>query len=97
MMFLGYGRYPKYFEIRIVNELDVLCDGLFGHGVDVTIAHLFDIDDVVKAIVRLVEGLGDGKYSTCGESKVDDMVEGLGCNIGGSLWEMESDGRQGGP
>ena len=44
-----------FFEIQIVHELGVLCDGFFGHGVDNTVAHLFDINDVVKALRRLVE------------------------------------------
>jgi hypothetical protein len=60
MKFLGHGRYPKIFEIWIIHELGVLCDGIFGHGVDNAIARLFNINDVVKTIGRLVEGLGDG-------------------------------------
>ncbi len=56
MKLLGHCRYPKFVEIWIIHELGVLCDGLFGHGVDDTIAHLFDIDDVVNSIRRLVEG-----------------------------------------
>ncbi len=78
-----------FFEIQIVHELGVFPDGLFGHGVDDTVAHLFDINDVVKAIRRLVEGLGDCICRGCGECKVDDMVGGLACNIGGSLWGTE--------
>jgi hypothetical protein len=97
MNFLGHGRYPKFFWIRIIHELGVLCDGLFGHGVDNIIAHIFNIDDVMKAIGRLVECLGDGICRGCGECKIDDMVEGLPCNIGGSPWGKESDGWQGRP
>ncbi len=69
--------HPKFVEIWIIHELGVLCDGLFGHGVDDTIAHLFDIDDVVNSIRRLVEGSGDCIRRGCSEYKVDDMVESL--------------------
>jgi hypothetical protein len=64
--------------------------------VDNTVAHLFDINYVVKVIRILVEGLGDGIRRGCSECKVDDMVEGLACNIGWSLGGMETDGWQGG-
>ncbi len=96
MKFLGHCRYSKFFEIQIVHELCVFCDGLFGHRVDNTIAHLFGNDDVAKAVRRLVEGSGDGLHRRCGECKVDDMVEGLACNVGRSLWRIELDSRQGG-
>jgi hypothetical protein len=59
MKFFGHCRLPKFFEIRIIHELGVLCDGLFGHGVDNIIAHFLDIDNVVNAIWRLGEGLWD--------------------------------------
>jgi hypothetical protein len=48
MKFLGHCRYPKFFEIQIVHEFGVLCDGFFGHMIDDTIAHLFNIDNVVN-------------------------------------------------
>jgi hypothetical protein len=49
---------PKNFEIQVVHELGVLPDGLFGHRVDNTIAHFFDINYLVKVIGRLVKGWG---------------------------------------
>ncbi len=57
MKFLGHCRYPKWFEDQIVHELGVLCDGLFGHGVDHTVAHFVDVDIVENTIGRLGEGL----------------------------------------
>ncbi len=77
MKFLGHCKHPKFFEIWIVHELGVLRDGLFGHGVDNTVAHFLDVDNVVNAIRRLVEGLWDCICRGCNECKVDDMVEGL--------------------
>jgi hypothetical protein len=77
MKFLGHCRYPTFFEIWIVHELGVLCDGLFGHGMDNTIAHFLDDNDVVNAIRRLGEGLWDCIRRWCIECKVDYMVEGL--------------------
>jgi hypothetical protein len=46
MKFLGHCRHPKWTEDQIVHELGVLCDGLFGHGVDNTIAHFLNVDTV---------------------------------------------------
>ncbi len=57
MKFLGYCRYPKWFEDRIIHELGVLCDGLFGYGVDNNVAHFLDVDTVEIAIRRLEDGL----------------------------------------
>ncbi len=76
MKFLGHCRHTKFFEIQIVYELGVLCDCLFSHGVDGTVAHFFDIENVVNCI-RLVEGSWDCIHRRCIECKVDDMVEGL--------------------
>ncbi len=69
--------YPKWTEDQIVHELGVLCDGLFGHGVDDTVAHFLNVDTVENAIGRLGEGLRDHIHRGCVECKVDDMVEGL--------------------
>jgi hypothetical protein len=77
MKFLGHVRYPKWFEGQIVHELGVLHDGLFGHGVDATVAHFLDVDTVENAIGRLGEGLQDCICRGCVECKVDDIVEGL--------------------
>ncbi len=77
MKFLGHCRHPKFFEIQIVHELGVFCDGLFGHGVDDTIALFLDIDNMVNAIRRLGEGLWNCICRGCVECKVDDMVEDL--------------------
>jgi hypothetical protein len=53
MKFLGLCRYPKWFEDRIIDELGVLLDGLFGHRVDNTVAHFLNVDTVENAIKRL--------------------------------------------
>ncbi len=52
MEFLGYCRYPKWTEDWIVHELGlgVLCDGLFGHGVNGPIAHFLDGETMEDAI-----------------------------------------------
>jgi hypothetical protein len=77
MKFLGHSRYPKVFEVWIVHEFGALCEGLFGHGVDDTVAHFLDVGNVVNAIGRLGEGLWDCISRRCIECKVDDKVEGL--------------------
>jgi hypothetical protein len=77
MKFLGHCRYLKYFEDRIIHELDVLRDCSFGHRVDDTIAHFLAVDNVVNAIRRLGEGVWDCICRGCVECKADDMVEGL--------------------
>ncbi len=59
MKLLGHCRYPKYFEIWIVHELGVFCDGLYGQGVDNTIIHFLNIDNAMSAIGRLGEGMWD--------------------------------------
>ncbi len=42
-----------------MHELGVLCDGLFGHGVNNPIAHFLDVDNVEDAIGQPVESLQD--------------------------------------
>jgi hypothetical protein len=59
MEFLGHCRYPKWTEDWIMHELGVLCDGLFGHGVNNPIAHFLDVDNVEDAIGQPVESLQD--------------------------------------
>jgi hypothetical protein len=59
MEFLGYCRYPKWNEDWIVHELGVLCDGIFGHGMNDPIAHVLNVDTVENAIGRPREGLWD--------------------------------------
>jgi hypothetical protein len=77
MMFLGHCRYPKFFEIWIVYELGVFCDGLLGQGVDNPIAYFLYVDNVVNTIGKLGDVLWDCIHRWCIECKVDDMVEGL--------------------
>ncbi len=77
MKFLGHCRHSKFFEVQIVHELSVFCDGLFGHRVDNTVAYFLNVDTVENAIGRLGEGLWDSICRRCLECKVDDMVEGL--------------------
>jgi hypothetical protein len=72
--FLGHCRHPHFFEIQIIHELGVLCDGLIGHRVDNTAAYLFNINNVVNMIKGLVEGLWDCRHRGCVECTVDDMV-----------------------
>jgi hypothetical protein len=59
MEFFGHRRYPKWTEDWIVHEFGVLCDDLFGHGVNGFIAHFLDIDTVEDAIGRPGESLWD--------------------------------------
>ncbi len=59
MEFLGHCRYPKWTEDWIVNELGVLCDGLFGHGVNNPIAHFLYVNTVEDAIGRPGKSLRD--------------------------------------
>ncbi len=59
MEFLGHCRYPKWTEDWILHELGVLCDGLFGHGVNNPVAHFLDIDTVEDAIGRPGESFRD--------------------------------------
>ncbi len=75
--FLGHCRYPKCFEDQIFHELGVLHDGCFGHGVDDTVAHFLDVNNVVNTIGRLGEGLWDCIRRGCIECKFNDMVESL--------------------
>jgi hypothetical protein len=77
MKFLGHFRYPKWTEDRIVHELGVFCDCLFGHRVDNTIPHFLDVDSVENATGRLGEGLRGCIHRGCVEYKVDGLVEGL--------------------
>jgi hypothetical protein len=50
--FLGHHRYPKWTEDWIVHELGVLCDCLFGHGVNIPIAYFLDVHTVEDVIRR---------------------------------------------
>jgi hypothetical protein len=59
MEFLGHRRYPKWTEDWIVHELGVLCDGLFGHGVNNPVAHFFDVDTAEDAIGQPGKSLRD--------------------------------------
>jgi hypothetical protein len=77
MKFLGHCRYPKWTEDWIIPELGVLCDGLFGHEVDDTIAHFLNVYTVEHAIGRLGEDLRDCIGRGGVKCKVDDIVEGL--------------------
>ncbi len=56
MKFLGHCRYQQWFEDRIV-QLGVLCDDLFGHGVDDTVAPFLDVNSVENVIGRFGKGL----------------------------------------
>jgi hypothetical protein len=59
MEFLGHCRYPKWTEEWIVHEHGVLCDGLFGHGVNNPVVHFLDVDTVENAIRQPGESLRD--------------------------------------
>jgi hypothetical protein len=59
MEFLGHRRFLKQTEDWIVHELVVLCDGLFGYGVNDPVAHFLDADTVEDAIGRPGESLRD--------------------------------------
>jgi hypothetical protein len=50
MEFLGHPRFPKWTEDWIVHELGILCDGLFGNGVNDPVAHFLDVNTVEDAI-----------------------------------------------
>ncbi len=43
-----------------MHELGVLCDGLFGHGVNDPVAHFLDVDTVEDAINQPGKSLRDG-------------------------------------
>ncbi len=56
----GHCRYPKWTEDWFVHELGVLCDGLFGHGVNNPIAHFLNVDTVEDAIGKPGKSLWEG-------------------------------------
>ncbi len=63
MEFLGRCRYPKWIEDWIFHDLGVLCDGLFGHGVNNHVAHFLDVDTVERAIGIPGKTLRDNTYT----------------------------------
>jgi hypothetical protein len=42
---LAHRWHPEVFEIRVVLEFTILCDGLFGCGMDDSEADFFNVDD----------------------------------------------------
>jgi hypothetical protein len=56
---LGHCRYPKWTEDWILHEIGVLCDGLFGHGMNDPVAHFLDVNTVEDAIGRPGESFRD--------------------------------------
>jgi hypothetical protein len=52
-------RSPKWTKDWINHELGVLCDGLFGHGVNNPVAHFLDVNTAEDAIGQPGESLRD--------------------------------------
>ncbi len=60
------------------------------------VADFFDINDMTKTIGGFEKGLEDGVRRRRIEGEIDDMIEGMARNVGGSARGIHSKGRQGG-
>ncbi len=74
MEFLAHRWYPEVFQVRIMLEFFVLCNGFFCHRMDNTKTMLFNVDDGFRPLCV-------GGNLECLEAH--DVVNGLDCYVAG--------------